>query len=105
VQLAETLKAGGAAAIAPLAAATGMGGIGKTQLAAEFAHRYSQYFAGGVFWLSFASADSVPAEIASCGGPGAINLPRFDDEARRSPASHSRSTPSGDHHRQPPERG
>ena len=29
----------------------GMGGIGKTQLAAEFAHRYKERFAGGVFWM------------------------------------------------------
>jgi tetratricopeptide (TPR) repeat protein len=77
VQLAAALKAGGAAAIAPLAATTGMGGIGKTQLAAEVTHRYGQYFAGGVFWMSFASADSVPAEIAACGGPGAMSLPAF----------------------------
>jgi len=34
---------------------TGLGGIGKTQLASEFVHRYGQYFAG-VCWLSFAEA-------------------------------------------------
>ncbi len=29
----------------------GMGGIGKTQLAAEFAHRYKERFPAGVFWM------------------------------------------------------
>lgn len=49
-----------------IAAASGMGGIGKTQLASEFVHRYGQYFAGGVFWLSFADANAVRTEIADC---------------------------------------
>ena len=74
--LARTLKGGETVAIGPLtvAAATGGGGYGKTQLAVEFAHRYGQYFAGGVFWLNFATAEGVTAEIASCGGAGFLDL-------------------------------
>ena len=52
-ELAHMLKSGGSAAIGQVTAATGLGGIGKTQLASEFAHRYGQYFTGGVFWLNF----------------------------------------------------
>jgi tetratricopeptide (TPR) repeat protein len=88
--LARNLKAGDTTAIGQgaIAAATGLGGIGKTQLASEFVHRYGQYFAGGVFWLSFADADSIPAEVAACGGARAMELgPDFrklrrDDQVR-----------------------
>jgi tetratricopeptide (TPR) repeat protein len=72
--LARSLKAGGVVAVGQIVAATGLGGIGKSQLAVEFAHRYGRYFAGGVFWLSFAQADSVPGEVARCGGAGAMEL-------------------------------
>jgi tetratricopeptide (TPR) repeat protein len=72
--LGRTLSAGTTTVIA---AATGLGGIGKTQLATEFVHRYGQFFSGGVFWLSFADATAVPGEIAACGGPGALDLPNF----------------------------
>lgn len=46
---------------------TGIAGVGKTQLAAEFAHRYGRYFLAGVYWLSFADPAAIPAEIAACG--------------------------------------
>ena len=72
--LAQTLKAGATAAIGQVAAATGLGGIGKTNLATEWVHRYGPFFAGGVFWLSFAEPAGVPAEIAACGGVGALGL-------------------------------
>ncbi|HKV07685.1 MAG TPA: tetratricopeptide repeat protein [Thermoanaerobaculia bacterium] len=68
-ELARQLKAGGTSAVGQveIAAATGLGGIGKTQLASEFVHRYGRFFAGGVFWLSFADAAAVPIEVADCG--------------------------------------
>jgi tetratricopeptide (TPR) repeat protein len=73
--IASNLKAGGAASISEMtvAASSGLGGIGKTQLASEFVHRYGRYF-HGVYWVSFANPDGIHAEIASCGGTGGMNL-------------------------------
>jgi tetratricopeptide (TPR) repeat protein len=75
--LAATLKGGATAAIGQVAATTGLGGIGKTNLATEWVHRYGQFFAGGVFWLSFADPAGVPGEIAACGA--ALDISGFAD--------------------------
>jgi tetratricopeptide (TPR) repeat protein len=49
-------------------AVSGMGGIGKTQLASEFALRYGQYFSGGVYWIGFGDDGAlVPSQLVSCG--------------------------------------
>jgi len=95
--LACALKGEGAgAAIGSAAATTGLGGVGKTNLATEFAHRYGQFFAGGVFWLSFADPASVSLEIAACGV--ALDLPGFadlklEDQAARVRAAWAQAVP------------
>jgi Tfp pilus assembly protein PilF len=85
--LARTLKGeGGTLAIGSSAVATGIGGIGKTNLATEFMHRYGRFFAGGVYWISFADPGTVAAEIAACGAvmefPGYENL-KLEDQVLR----------------------
>ena len=53
---------------------TGIGGVGKTQLAAEFAHRYGRYFTGGVFWLHFDQPEAILSEVALCGQTDNLGL-------------------------------
>jgi tetratricopeptide (TPR) repeat protein len=62
LQIARTIKQGSTCLIT-----TGIGGAGKSSLASEFAYRYGSYFAGGVFWLSFADLQNIANEIADCG--------------------------------------
>jgi hypothetical protein len=69
------IQRGTDAAITP--AISGIGGIGKTQLASEFAHRYRKDFPGGVFWLNMEHPDDIPAQVAACAGPGGLNFPDF----------------------------
>lgn len=95
--LARQLKAGETSAVGQveIAAATGLGGIGKTQLASEFVHRYGRFFAGGIFWMSFADGSTVPVEVAASGQSlglhssfGALTLEqqvRLVEEAWQSP--------------------
>ncbi len=63
----------------PVAAICGMGGMGKTQLAVEFAYRFGRYFAE-IYWLSFADAHNVPKEIAHIGGERGMKLYQMVDK-------------------------
>lgn len=75
--LAQSLTPG--ALVGVHAAVTGMGGVGKTQLAIEYAHRYGRHYPGGVFWLNMENADNAINEVAACGGAEGMNLPHFSD--------------------------
>lgn len=46
---------------------SGIAGIGKTQLAVEFAHRYGRYFDGGVYWLNFGEEGNPESDVVKCG--------------------------------------
>src|SRR5262249_30891168 len=69
-------------ALGQVVASTGLGGLGKTQLTVELVHRYGRFFAGGVYWLSFASADEIPLQVAACAGPGLEARP-VEERVRR----------------------
>ena len=58
---------------APVAVA-GTGGLGKTQLAVEYAHRQRAAYPGGVFWLTMAQPEGVDAQVAACAGPRGLAL-------------------------------
>src|SRR5262249_13021914 len=69
IQIARALKGGiTTVALGQVVASTGLGGLGKTQLVVELVHRYGRFFAGGVIWLSFGSADEIPLQVADCAG-------------------------------------
>ena len=70
----ETVKAH-----CPVIAITGMGGVGKTQTAVEFCYRYGRYFTGGIYWLSFAKANTIAEAVAATGGERGLKLFRQTD--------------------------
>ncbi len=85
--LAALLTGDEPASAALLPALAGVGGIGKTRLAIEFAHRYRDCFPDGVFWLSMENGDAIEAQVAACGGTRGLQL--FDDDDADETASRS----------------
>jgi hypothetical protein len=61
------LHGDGRAVISQAATVSGWGGVGKTQLAVEFAYRYGRFFPGGVFWLNAAGQETLVADVVRCG--------------------------------------
>ena len=59
---------------------SGMGGVGKTQLAVEFCYRYGRFFPGGVYWMNFANPETIVEEIASIGGQSGMGLFQESDQ-------------------------
>ena len=57
-------------------AISGMGGLGKTFLAAASAHRARAdgRYPGGIFWLRMDNPADVAAQVAACGGPSGLAI-------------------------------
>ncbi len=58
----DALKNRKISSVEGVAALTGMGGVGKTQLAVEYIHRFSYRFPGGIFWVDAESG--IPSMIS-----------------------------------------
>ena len=67
----------------PTLAVTGMGGLGKTQLAVEFCYRYGRFFPGGAYWLNFSEAQNVANEVMAVGSERGLGLFRETNDLRR----------------------
>jgi tetratricopeptide (TPR) repeat protein/transcriptional regulator with XRE-family HTH domain len=79
-RLYETLAAGGAAALPQALAISGLGGIGKTQVALEYAYRYrSDYRA--VLWVRADSREVLAADLADIAD--LLHLPEATEQDRR----------------------
>jgi len=76
-RLARALLHDGATSTLVTQAVQGMGGVGKTQLAVEFAYRYGRFF-HGVHWLNAAQPGTLGTEVAACGE--AMALPGWPQE-------------------------
>ncbi|MCA9997571.1 MAG: hypothetical protein KDE56_17550, partial [Anaerolineales bacterium] len=74
LQIGQALLPARAEAGKRVVAITGMGGLGKTQLAVEFCYRYGRYFPGGVFWLSFANEQNIAQEVVMMGSERGLGL-------------------------------
>ena len=80
------------------AALTGMGGVGKTQLAVEYAYRYRNAYPDGTYWVN--AAESWQGELAALAEPD-VRLdrierrqqPRAGDAARRVDRALAAATP------------
>jgi tetratricopeptide (TPR) repeat protein len=68
-RIAEWLNGGAGVAV------VGPGGVGKTQLVAEYAHAARDQYPGGVFWLNMEQPEGIAGQVAALAGPEGLALP------------------------------
>ena len=90
-ELARKLTPGSGATVGVHAAIIGTPGVGKTQLAIEYVHRYSQFY-HGVFWLDMETSENAQSEVARCGGPEGMALQDFDKKSLPDQAATAQAT-------------
>jgi hypothetical protein len=79
-------KGAGVVAVTPVAALTGQGGIGKTQLAALYVHEHREDWPGGIFWLDMGSGDpeNILGQVAESFAPKLkVTTEQTEPKARR----------------------
>jgi WD40 repeat protein len=94
-RLRVTLSGPGPVGIRP-AGLTGMGGIGKTQLAVEYVYRYKDDYPDGIFWIDAAGSLAEGfARLASDHRSKCVELDRPRDEQIRSAFAALNQRPQG----------
>jgi tetratricopeptide (TPR) repeat protein len=75
----DTLAGGGTAAITQSAAISGLGGIGKTRLAVEYAWRSGNRYTASWF-VRADSPENLRRNLAALAGPELLNLPEWEEQ-------------------------
>lgn len=79
VQLRQLHESVGVGTLGVITAVHGLGGIGKTELAVQYANDYARGFPGGIWWINAANQRVLKTCLASL-----IDDPRFPQPAARS---------------------